>query len=569
MSRVPRKYISYVDFLLMVLNYFKITVIKWQVINCYQIIWVPLTLIFCYTNIQDLYSRVLVNDFFVNSFYYLWTSFWYIPLLLFYLVLTFWRHDCVNYKLKFWLILGLLIIITSDILNYWILNLNNTLVLTHLENFNNLLSNSVNKYHPGIFYMTSLPIVCFIFFKNTLQVTSLLHFSSYIYYKYVRSLVNKNLKLITFTIFLGGWWALQEGSWGGWWNWDPSEVFGLLFIFIYAWQVHRIWSKHQMYSIINNQIILFYCTFLIYIFIQLNFDLVSHNFGTKTNQFIDAIQFFGISLCVVGLILIQVNFKQFYILQFQLSQYYIGLPYDTFWKINFKRAWITIISFIVTIQLCLSFSPLLNDFLWKLASINITNVDPNWIYYNYMLYLMLILFFWLPQVEYFLIFMWSFCLPYCYFFVILFLYFSVNRFTFIHIILLTSLQISTINSIWVISHWSFLGINFSLNSTNWIYTFYDTLKLNNNFIELTNFYLNEVNLTSTFNFLLNDSTSEVYSFIFWLIADLQQQSLILGSLFTYYQINTYDFLPQSLFVLFTSWLLILLYNKRCTEMIIF
>ena len=544
-------------------------ILNWQVLNCHQLLWLPLALIYCYTNVQDLLSRVLVNDFFLNSFYYLWTSFWYIPLLLTSLVFAFWKYDCSYYKLKFLVILSLLLIITCDVLNYWILNLNNTLVLLHLENFNNLLSNSVNKYHPGVFYMTSLPIVCFLFCKNTLIILNLLNFTLYTSYRYTRSLVNKNLILITFTIFLGGWWALQEGSWGGWWNWDPSEVFGLLFIFIYAWQAHKIWYKHQAYCIIKNQIILFYCTFLVYVFIQLNFDLVSHNFGTKTDQFIDAVQFFEISLIVIGLTLTQISLKQFSIFQSEFIKYSVCPPYYAFVKINFKFIWITLISFIVLIQLLLSFSPLVNDFMWKLVSINITNVDPNWIYYNYTLYLILLLFFWLPQLKYFIIFILSFGAPNSYWFFIIFLHITVNRFTFLHIILLAGLQISTLNSIWVLSHWSFTITSLSLNTTHWIYTFYDTLKLNNSFIELTNFYLNNTNITSTFNFLINDSTSEIYSFVFWLIADLQQQSLILGNLFTYYQINTYDFLPQSILWLFICWLLVLLSNKRYTEVIIF
>jgi cytochrome c biogenesis factor len=27
------------------------------------------------------------------------------------------------------------------------------------------------------------------------------------------------LSILLLGLILGGWWAYQEGSWGGWWNW--------------------------------------------------------------------------------------------------------------------------------------------------------------------------------------------------------------------------------------------------------------------------------------------------------------------------------------------------------------
>ena len=33
---------------------------------------------------------------------------------------------------------------------------------------------------------------------------------------------------------MGGLWAYQEGSWGGWWDWDISEVFGLFIYLVFS-----------------------------------------------------------------------------------------------------------------------------------------------------------------------------------------------------------------------------------------------------------------------------------------------------------------------------------------------
>ena len=44
--------------------------------------------------------------------------------------------------------------------------------------------------------------------------------------------------ILTITLYFGGWWALQEGSWGGWWNWDASEVLGLITLLYLILAVH-------------------------------------------------------------------------------------------------------------------------------------------------------------------------------------------------------------------------------------------------------------------------------------------------------------------------------------------
>ena len=84
---------------------------------------------------------------------------------------------------------------------------------------------------------------------------------------------------------LGGWWALQEGTWGGWWNWDASEVLGLLILILAYVEVHSNYN-YYLESRKQERVILFLLLILLsYYFIQLNFELTSHSFGTRFNHF--------------------------------------------------------------------------------------------------------------------------------------------------------------------------------------------------------------------------------------------------------------------------------------------
>ena len=90
---------------------------------------------------------------------------------------------------------------------------------------------------------------------------------------------------IFFALYLGGWWAAQEGSWGGWWNWDSSEFFGLLILFIclIPYHVHsNITSKTFFYLCLYLSI---FIVILFFIELQLNFATSAHNFGFQVKRF--------------------------------------------------------------------------------------------------------------------------------------------------------------------------------------------------------------------------------------------------------------------------------------------
>ena len=135
-----------------------------------------------------------------------------------------------------------------------LLNLN-----IYSENFNNLLINSINKYHPLLLYIS-----IFVFYFTILLFYYFLKKPNYVLFLkiqiFIKFFIQNYIKYIIFSLFLGSFWALQEGSWGGWWNWDPSEVLGLLILFFYIYFFHKKYNflNYILYSIIRIYILFLY-----------------------------------------------------------------------------------------------------------------------------------------------------------------------------------------------------------------------------------------------------------------------------------------------------------------------
>jgi len=107
-----------------------------------------------YLNNADFLSRVYQNDFYVNSLNYVWTSFWYLPSYVLLTITVF-----VYTHLRGVTALGVsfvlfLFVYVSTLLDYNSFNPTPFLEYSRAEHVNTLLTNSVNKYHPFIFYNT-------------------------------------------------------------------------------------------------------------------------------------------------------------------------------------------------------------------------------------------------------------------------------------------------------------------------------------------------------------------------------------------------------------------------------
>jgi hypothetical protein len=151
-----------------------------------------------------------------------------------------------------------------------------------------------------------------------------------------------NIKFFTFLIiialYLGSWWALQEGSWGGWWNWDISEVFGLLIFYKITVILHSklYWSSRYFnywYSYIASVI---FITF--YLIMQINFELSAHDFGFKWLRF-PTKEYLMYLLIVINL----------YVLASQVTKFYSYLNILSILHISSTTIKITFIYLIISI----------------------------------------------------------------------------------------------------------------------------------------------------------------------------------------------------------------------------
>jgi len=181
--------------------------------------------------------------------------------------------------------------------------------------------------------------------------------------------------IILYSLYLGSWWALQEGSWGGWWNWDSSEVFGLLILCFFLLYLH---NKHlntiYIYKIITVTT-WYLLTIFLYSILQISYTLVSHNFGLSILYYgYTSFNFFTISilLIVVGNIL---SLLWVYICS---RHNLIGNLTNPFY--SNKNLYITnkntmkYISLIIVIYIfSTSFNPILNNLLWTSLNLNLLN----------------------------------------------------------------------------------------------------------------------------------------------------------------------------------------------------
>lgn len=485
-----------------------------------------------YSNIGDSASRLFLNDFFLNSYYLFWTSFWYLPTLILTLSVLYLINLSKTSTKLYLIYLNFLLLVT--ILHYQNQNPYNYILDDCGVNFNTLLSNSVNKFHPALFYISLLPLILptlFITIPNKYR---------YLYAKNLKLLrfhINTLIIVIVYTLYLGSWWALQEGSWGGWWNWDPSEVFGLIVMVYYLYTLHKLQKIDTYWTLILVLSICTRTTLFIYLFIQLNFDLVSHNFGTRIDQFIDTTQLLLFLSLVVLLTILIITKRFFFLLITDLSVITLTSSYSH----KLKITWTTFISLVVLLVLILSFTLLLNDFLWKLLNINLFNGVAFTYFYTSFIITGILIRMWDVKI-------YSLLLIYYLFYssknvLILFLWAVVTKVNILHmglIVLLFSIlsELSQSTSTWELLYESCTLTNYK--------ALYDSklphITLNNFIIEHLNVVL--VNNTVTellWNLTLTDSSPEGHSFGHCILDDLLSQLLYSSSSISNYTINVLDF----------------------------
>jgi cytochrome c biogenesis factor len=307
-------------------------------------------------------------------FNFFWTSFQYLPLFFSVWFFIFWLlSNLQSYPLP--VLLNLLLLFGYTFESF------DTLVLSYhadcfdLDNsfVNLLLSNNLNKYHPYLFYM-SVALGGGLVLSGFLNRFNFLTFALNSAIRYYRRYSTVTLILNLTSLFMGSWWALQEGTWGGWWNWDASEVLGLLVTVGVLAHLHTIYSVISTTQVQDKLILFSFITLLGYAFIQLNFDLVSHNFGSKFFFFFNN-NLFLLELMLVTLFRLWLSTLKTYTLQSHVTSLFPLSGHSNQFLV--EGWWLVLASFLVlTGLLGSSFLPLLNYFIWSYFGINSFNFHP-------------------------------------------------------------------------------------------------------------------------------------------------------------------------------------------------
>jgi len=138
---------------------------------------------------------------------------------IFFLLIYILFFKILNKKDK--LIIIILFFILIDITDYGNSNyhISQTLVLN--TGVNSLLLNPINKYHPFILFTSFIILLKSVILRNALWFnffTTEPNFKLFKNLSITKAQINTNIYtfIILYTaLFLGSWWAFQEGSWGG------------------------------------------------------------------------------------------------------------------------------------------------------------------------------------------------------------------------------------------------------------------------------------------------------------------------------------------------------------------
>lgn len=408
-----------------------------------------------YHYLFDLTSRLDFNDSFVNLFNFFWTSFTYLPsfffLIFFQLMLL--KHV---FKTNYYVIIVLLVywLYNIELFDFVILNYQFETISTNYSSINLLLTNSLNKYHPFIFYISVILLFNILF---SILSSLLLNYRCFLL-NHINIDTKTNVKLVLifniFALFLGSWWALQEGTWGGWWNWDPSEVLGLLFSLFVLFIIHTN-SNGFYYILLSFYRVSMYVliTVITYLFIQLNFDLVSHNFGSKFFFFFNNNLFFLEFLIILTLYWFCMYFKtQLSFVENILSVK--NLKFTYYKSFTLQHHGLVLLIYVLVILVFNSIVPLLNYFIWTYLKINSFNFLINNTYFVFIFTVLLISpFYTTAKPENYLI---TFFL-------------GLNSMSYSTVILNTIKQVNNVISILHLLLVTFLVVNMSSYSLTFIY----------------------------------------------------------------------------------------------------
>jgi cytochrome c biogenesis factor len=455
------------------------------------------------TLLIDVPSRVNLNLAYIDSIYLLWTNLiyiykYFIPIIIIVYISIY--MPTVIYFIPAVLSCALLFIFMSIPLY---VSPNVFLGPPHLSSEpNTLLLNSVNKYHPVLLYLSFFAILAIYHLNNNY---SLYYKSAAIIHK--KSFIPAIFFLIAFTMFLGSWWAYQEGSWGGWWAWDPSETFGLCIFLAIAYLKHCDYTGLTLNKINFRSKFSTYTLVLVYIFLQTNFGLTSHNFGMR-----DAIDVGGRQIYITLILLLFL--LPVYVV---VARKYVHALTACFRRTERLKA-VKYYVYQVLILLFLSVVPLVTDLAWKVITVQFYNLQVSYWLIILLVLVLILLFLATPALDLYLILFLSFSIllfpPYI---AILYTILALrpqesNYFYNIHFCIFTFLLASIFSNMTAVS--MFMTSSFYLNYNSACFFFTAP------FYGMDNLYLNYKNSGAI---ILSESTFNISNFIMlFSLVDLEQ-----------------------------------------------
>ena len=324
-----------------------------------------------YGYFTDLLTRLSVNDALLGTYYFWWTSLTYVPLFFFSLsILYVLTSISLRARAAALTSLPVFTLYLTEFIDYHPLNQSWSVMDATLSGVNILLTNALNRYHPFVFYTSAaLLLATLLFFINVTYSNRSRRAAPQPPTSAFR--LDQSAVINIIALWMGSWWALQEGTWGGWWNWDSSETFGLMVLLavLYLWHA-RVLSRAPFASVTTTLIFVALIT-LSYFFIQLNFDLVSHNFGSKFFFFFNNNLFF-LEVSTVLLLLIGVWSSRGLTLLYQLGMYRVHILRPRVAVSPILRQapfWVPLLWVII------SYKPLLNYFVWNFLALNLFNFE--------------------------------------------------------------------------------------------------------------------------------------------------------------------------------------------------
>ena len=325
--------------------------------------------IFNFSFYETLY-KLNVNGAFLTYLHFWWISFFCLYFFLSIIFFFFFFNSKIlffNY-IPYFLFFYWVELQTTFIGNFAIFIFN-----TNYSLINFLLLNSLNKYHPFALYFAFLLLACAYLVYSTCSCFSRKVFASSYFLRFFFS-QNWLVHVVLFSaLVLGAWWAQQEGSWGGWWNWDPSENLGLIAWFFVVSAFHLRFINFFFFKgnfLIKNFIEVFFFL-LVYLLLQLNFELVSHNFGLRFFFFFNSNLFF---LELTFLFLLLIFFLTYALLSHKSHVVLLRSPVKSFSFLKCSRVYVLLLlSVVFAFYVNLTLNFLLSYFAWKFFLLPILN----------------------------------------------------------------------------------------------------------------------------------------------------------------------------------------------------